>query len=60
MPTYSYECQVCQQEFDRVQKISDPPVKECDTPGCPGKPQRTIPASTSFVLKGNGWYRDGY
>lgn len=60
MPTYSYECSTCKQEFEREQKISDPPLKECDTPGCPGTPKRTIPASTSFVLKGKGWYRDGY
>jgi putative FmdB family regulatory protein len=60
MPTYSYECSTCKQEFEKVQKISDPPAKHCETPGCPGTPKRTIPSSTSFVLVGKGWYRDGY
>lgn len=60
MPTYTYECQTCKQEFEAEQKISEPPLDKCQTPRCSGTPKRTIPSSTSFVLKGKGWFRDGY
>jgi putative FmdB family regulatory protein len=60
MPTYPYRCEACEKEFDEVQKISDPPLKKCKTPGCRGVPTRQIGRGTSFVLNGEGWYRDGY
>lgn len=60
MPTYPYRCPVCEEEFEQIQKISDAPLKECKTPGCPGVPQRQIGQGTGFVLNGDGWYRDGY
>ena len=60
MPTYTYQCPACKAEFEREQKITDPPAEDCETPACKGKPKRAISASTSFVLKGKGWYRDGY
>lgn len=59
MPTYPYRCETCKAEFEREQKITDAPVTECQTPGCEGRPKRQI-GTTSFVLNGDGWYRDGY
>lgn len=56
MPKYSYECERCG-EFEIDQKMSDPTLKE--HPGCGGKVQRLMSRS-SFVLKGSGWYSDGY
>lgn len=57
MPTYEYKCKKCGHNFDAQQKISDPPLKTCPT--CGGEVERMISA-TSFVLKGSGWYKDGY
>lgn len=57
MPTYEYRCTACGKEFEAVQKITDPPLKKCKF--CSGKVTRLI-SSSSFVLKGSGWYVTDY
>ena len=57
MPIYEYECTACGKHADVIQKISDQPLAEC--PECGGE-FRKLMSSTSFVLKGGGWYADGY
>ena len=57
MPIYEYECAACGKHADVIQKISDQPLAEC--PECGGE-FRKLMSSTSFVLKGGGWYADGY
>ncbi len=57
MPTYEYRCKKCKHEFERFQKITDEPVKKC--PKCKGDVERLVSGS-SFLLKGSGWYKDGY
>jgi len=58
-PTYEYVCKTCQYEFECIQKITEDPVQVC--PEC-GKEtvSRLISLGTGFVLKGGGWYADGY
>jgi putative FmdB family regulatory protein len=56
MPTYEYECSRGHQ-FEAEQRISDPPLTRCRV--CRSKAHRLI-SRTSFVLKGGGWYSDGY
>ena len=58
MPTYEYMCEKCQHEFEREQRISDPPVKTC--PECRSRKVKKLISRTSFVLKGGGWYSDLY
>jgi len=57
MPLYEYRCSACGKEFEVIQKFSDPPLSEC--PDCGSQVEKLI-SSTSFVLKGGGWYKDGY
>ena len=57
MPIYEYQCQKCHHHFEEIQKLSDPPVTQC--PECSGSVNRLI-SQTSFALKGEGWYKDGY
>lgn len=58
MPTYSYLCDGCGGTFELEQRISEDPVKKCSL--C-GKPQaRRQITSGNFILKGGGWYSDGY
>ena len=57
MPIYEYRCQDCSQEFERMQRFSDPPVDTC--PKCSGPVQRLISRS-AFHLKGSGWYATDY
>jgi len=58
MPVYEYECEKCGHDFEREQRISDPPVKTC--PACRSRRVRKLISRSSFVLKGGGWYADGY
>ena len=57
MPTYTYRCQKCGEEFERFQSMSDEPVKRCPT--CKGKVQRTF-HPVGIVLKGSGFHRNDY
>jgi putative FmdB family regulatory protein len=57
MPIYEYQCPDCGNEFEVMQKIG------AEAPACTrcGEPKVTKKVSrTSFVLKGGGWYKDGY
>jgi putative FmdB family regulatory protein len=58
MPTYEYECTSCGYRFEMLQKISEKPVNTC--PKCKGKVKRLISGSSSFILKGSGWYATDY
>jgi len=58
LPTYEYMCEKCEHEFEREQRISDPPVKTC--PECRSRKVKKLISRTSFVLKGGGWYSDLY
>ena len=53
MPTYGYRCTVCKHEFERVQKMSDPTVAECET--C-GEPVKKILYPVGISFKGTGFY----
>ncbi len=56
MPIYEYKCAKCG-VVEVMQGIKEAPLKKC--PNCKGKVERMI-SSTSFVLKGSGWYATDY
>jgi len=56
MPIYEYRCEHCG-DFEEMQRITDPPLTRC--PRCKRKVRRLI-SSTSFQLKGSGWYVTDY
>ena len=58
MPTYSYVCDACGGSFELEQRISEKPIDKCQLCGKP-KARRQI-VSGNFILKGGGWYSDGY
>ena len=58
MPIYEYQCEECDHEFEREQRITDPPVKTC--PSCRSRRVKKLISQSSFVLKGGGWYNDLY
>jgi putative FmdB family regulatory protein len=53
MPTYSYRCSACANEFDQFQRFTDEPLTECPT--CGGGIRRVI-QPVGVVFKGSGWY----
>ena len=56
MPIYEYACPKCG-EFEVTQRITEEPLKKCPT--CKSKVRKLI-SSTSFQLKGSGWYVTDY
>jgi putative FmdB family regulatory protein len=57
MPTYEYECLQCKRVFEIRQRISEPPLTQCDA--CRGTVRRLLSAAP-FILKGEGWYVTDY
>ncbi len=57
MPIYEYQCQACENIVEAWQSLSEAPISVC--PECAGEMKKLI-SSTSFQLKGGGWYADGY
>ncbi|NCF64382.1 MAG: hypothetical protein GWP61_00310 [Chloroflexi bacterium] len=53
MPTYQYRCKECGHEFEKRQRMSDDPIKEC--PVCGGSVRRVV-GSVGIVFKGSGFY----
>ena len=58
MPIYEYKCEACGVQFERLQKISDDPVKICAE--CGAESVKKLVSQSGFVLKGGGWYKDHY
>ncbi len=58
MPTYVYRCEECDQEFERVQRITDDPGAEC--PSCSSERCVRQVVAAAFHLKGTGWYATDY
>ncbi|PKL09558.1 MAG: FmdB family transcriptional regulator [Spirochaetae bacterium HGW-Spirochaetae-7] len=54
MPTYGYECRECGYSFERVQNMSDEPVRDC--PECGKAVRRIIFGGSGVIFKGNGFY----
>ena len=59
MPTYEYECDACQHNFDEFQSFTEKPLKKC--PKC-GKPKlrRLFGSGAGFIFKGSGFYQTDY
>ncbi len=57
MPIYEYQCTKCSKKIEVMQKMTDEPLTECGS--CGGELKKLI-TSTSFVLKGEGWYVTDY
>lgn len=53
MPIYEYACDTCQARFERKQKFSDDPVREC--PEC-GNEVRRVLYPAGIIFKGSGFY----
>ena len=54
MPTYEYECQKCGHLFERLQSITDKPLKRC--PKCRSGVRRLISGGAGLIFKGSGFY----
>ena len=57
MPIYEYKCLDCGAHVEKMQKISDEPLKTCEV--CGGKLEKQWSLS-GFQFKGEGWYVTDY
>ena len=53
MPIYVYRCDTCGLTFERRQRMTEVPLKDC--PECDGHVQRVI-QPVGIVFKGSGFY----
>ena len=57
MPTYEYRCSAGH-EFERFQRMSEEPLRECPTCGAPA--ERILSAGAGLLFKGSGFYITDY
>ena len=58
MPIYEYQCQSCGFELEKLQKISDAPLKDCLACQKPALQKKV--SAAGFRLKGAGWYETDF
>lgn len=58
MPIYEYKCDDCDHRLEKLQKISDEPIKTC--PECGKDTLRKLVSAAAFKLKGTGWYETDF
>ena len=57
MPLYEYQCTVCGERTEILQRVSDPPYTHC--PKCGGAVKKLI-SSPAIQFKGSGFYKTDY
>ena len=59
MPTYDYQCDACDHQWELFQKITEEPVKKC--PSCGKKKAvRQFGTGAAIMFKGSGFYETDY
>src|SRR5207302_7532233 len=59
MPTYEYQCDACEHNFDEFQSMSEEPLKKC--PKCGKKKlRRVFGGGAAIIFKGSGFYQTDY
>ncbi len=58
MPIYEYKCGACGHQLEKIQKMSDEPLKDC--PECEESELAKLVSAGGFSLKGSGWYETDF
>ena len=59
MPTYDYQCDACDHEFELFQQMSDSVIRKC--PECGKlKLRRLFGTGSAVMFKGSGFYETDY
>ena len=58
MPIYEYICGDCGHEFEKLQKLSDAPLRDC--PDCELPFLKKKISAPGFRLSGSGWYETDF
>lgn len=59
MPTYEYQCDACEHNFDEFQSINAEAMIKCPKCG-KNKLRRVIGAGAAVIFKGSGFYQTDY
>jgi putative FmdB family regulatory protein len=57
VPLYEYRCDECSHQFERLVRAQG---TETTCPECGSKQVTKLISSGGFILKGDGWFKDGY
>lgn len=60
MPTYEYQCKTCGKHLERLQKITDEPLKDCPFCSAKGSLQRGFGGGIGLSFQGSGFYATDY
>ena len=62
MPIYEFQCPSCKRVSEAIMKVDDPPLicGDCEAKGLPCEMNKLLSKGGTFILKGGGWYADGY
>ncbi len=58
MPIYEYVCNECGHEIEKLQKLSDSPLRDC--PDCEKQSLKKKISAPGFRLSGSGWYETDF
>jgi putative FmdB family regulatory protein len=58
MPIYEYQCESCGREVEKLQRLSDAPLRDC--PDCGEAGLKRLISAAGFRLKGGGWYETDF
>ncbi|MDH3763650.1 MAG: zinc ribbon domain-containing protein [Gammaproteobacteria bacterium] len=58
MPIYEYVCSDCGHEIEKLQKMSDAPLRDC--PACEQPSLKKKISAPGFRLSGSGWYETDF
>ncbi|WP_196140596.1 FmdB family zinc ribbon protein [Aliikangiella sp. G2MR2-5] len=58
MPIYEYKCTACDHRLEKLQRMSDDPLKDC--PECKEPALSKLVSAAGFRLTGTGWYETDF
>ena len=58
MPIYEYQCEQCEHRFEKLQKMSAEPLRDC--PACGQPALKKLVSAAAFKLTGSGWYETDF
>ena len=58
LPIYEYECKDCGHRLEKLQQMTDDPLRHC--PACASAGLQRLISAVAFRLKGSGWYETDF
>ena len=60
MPTYDYQCEKCDHNFEVFQSMKARRLSKCPQKDCDGKVKRLLGTGAGIIFKGSGFYETDY